>query len=86
MCNFLLASLCQNDGQVSLGTNPFSSQLPWRCLTYPHRDLLGGGGGGVLRERNKRSVCSLSGMVPPSHEEDVIPPIIVCVLHTVASL
>ena len=73
MYNFLLVSLRQNDRQVSLGTNPFSFQLLWRCLTYPHRELLVRG----LREPNKRSVCSPSGMVPPSYE-DVMPPIIVC--------
>ena len=80
MCNFVLASLLhQNDRLVWALVLFFSA--PVEVPDISPQGFTGGGG-----EPNKRSDYSPSGVVPPSHEEDVMPPINVCVLRTVASL
>ena len=74
--------LSQPSSQVSLGTNPFFSAL-MEVPDIPSRGSTGGRGAkSLIRGR----IASPSGVVPPSPEEDVMPPINVSVSHAVASL
>ena len=67
--------LSQSSGQVSLGSNPFLSAP---SLEVPDLSPRGSTGGKTTESLSSRSVESPSGAVPPSSQEDVIPPIIVC--------
>ena len=74
--------LSQPSGQVSLGTNPFLS-APMEVPDIPPRGSTGGrGADSLLRGR----IASPSGVVPPSPEEDVMPPVNVSVSPIVASV
>ena len=74
--------LSQPGSQVSLGTNPFFS-APMEVPDIPLRGSTGGRGAESLK---RGRIASPSGVVPPSQDDDVMPPINVSVSHTVASL
>ena len=73
--SFLASMLSQSSGQVSLGSNPFLSAPSVEVPDLPPR---GSTGGKTTESLSSRSVVSPSGVVPPSSQEDVMPPIIVC--------
>ena len=69
--------LSQPGSQVSLRTNPFFS-APMEVPGIPPRGSTGGKGAKSLK---RGRIASPSGVVPPSHEDDVMPPINVCVAN-----
>ena len=66
--------LSQSSGQVSLGSNPFLSAP---SVEVPDLSLRGSTGGKTTESLSSRLVESPSGVVPPSSQDDVMPPIIV---------
>ena len=73
--SFLASMLSQSSGQVSLGSNPFFLAPSVEVPDLPPR---GSTGGKTTESLSSRSVESPSGVVPPTSQEDVMPPIIVC--------
>ena len=69
--SFLASMLNQSSGQVSLGSNPFISAP---SVEVPDLPPQGSTGGKIAESLSSRSVESPSGVVPPSPQEDVMPP------------
>ena len=73
--------LSQSSGQVSLGSNPFFLAP---SVEVPDIPPWGSTGGRSAESLSSRSVSSPSGVVPPSSQEDVMPPTHVSVPNVVS--